>query len=74
MNCKKIKKLLQLYIDNTLTFGEKQMVEEHLKECPTRRAELEAFSSLKTLKSLYPRISLLFTGFREKKVMSKFLR
>jgi predicted anti-sigma-YlaC factor YlaD len=33
MNCKKTKKLLQLYIDNALTFGEKQMVEEHLKEC-----------------------------------------
>ena len=39
MNCKKIKKLLQLYIDNALTFGEKQLVEQHLEECSACREE-----------------------------------
>jgi len=46
MKCKKIKKLLQLYIDNALTFGEKEMFEEHLKKCFTCRAELKSLSSI----------------------------
>jgi len=69
VKCKKIKKLLQIYLDNASTFVEKEMVEEHLKKCPTCRAELKAFSSLvKMLKSL-PEISPL-PGFTEN-VMSK---
>jgi hypothetical protein len=39
MDCKKIKKLLQLYIDGALTFGEKQLVEQHLEECSACREE-----------------------------------
>ncbi|MHC2995209.1 MAG: zf-HC2 domain-containing protein [Candidatus Atribacteria bacterium] len=57
MNCKKIKKLLQLYIDNTLTFGEKQIVEKHLEKCSACRAELKSFSSaLRVVESL-PEVS-----------------
>lgn len=53
MRCKKIKKLLQLYIDNALTFGEKRMVEGHLKECSACRAELKSLSStVKMVESL----------------------
>jgi len=57
MNCKKIKKLLQLYLDDALTFGEKQMVEEHLKECPACRAELKSFSSIVQMVKSLPEVS-----------------
>jgi len=57
MNCKKTKKLLQLYIDDALTFGEKQQVEQHLEECSACRAELKSLSaSVKLIKSL-PEVS-----------------
>lgn len=69
VKCKKIKKLLQLYIDNALTFGEKQMVEEHLKECSTCRAELKSLSSIVKMIESLPEISPP-SGFTEK-VMSK---
>ncbi|GAH83212.1 unnamed protein product [marine sediment metagenome] len=53
VKCKKIKKLLQLYLDNALTFGEKQMVEKHLKECSACRAELKSLSPIvKMIESL----------------------
>jgi len=69
MNCKKIKKLLQLYIDNTLTFGEKQIVEKHLEKCSACRAELKSLSSaIQIIKSL-PEVSAP-TDFT-KKLMSK---
>ena len=59
MNKWNVKKLLQLYIDDALIFGEKQMVEEHLKECSTCRAELKSLSStVKIIESL-PQISPL---------------
>ena len=57
VECKQIKKLLQLYIDNDLTSYEKQMVEGHLKGCFACRTELNALSStVKMLKS-FPKIS-----------------
>ncbi|MBA7582540.1 hypothetical protein ES695_10375 [Candidatus Atribacteria bacterium 1244-E10-H5-B2] len=69
MNCKKIKKLLQLYIDEVLTFGERQPVEKHLETCPTCRAELKTLSSIVKMIESLPEISppLDFT----EKVMSK---
>ena len=57
MNCKKIKKLLQLYIDNSLTFGEKQLVEQHLKECSACRAELKSLSVMVRLVESLPKVS-----------------
>jgi len=57
MNCRKIKKLLQLYIDNTLTFGEKQIVEKHLEKCSECQAELKSlFTTVRLIKSL-PEVS-----------------
>jgi anti-sigma factor RsiW len=57
MNCKKIKNLLQLYIDDALTFGEKQLVKEHLEVCSACRTELKSLSaSVKLIKSL-PEVS-----------------
>jgi hypothetical protein len=57
MNCKKIKKLLKLYIDDSLTFGEKQLVEKHLEKCSECRAELKSLSAVvKLIKSL-PEVS-----------------
>jgi len=57
MNCKKIKNLLQLYIDNALTFGEKQLVERHLEKCSECRAELKSLSAgVRLIKSL-PEVS-----------------
>ena len=57
MNCKKIKKLLKLYIDDALTFGEKQLVEKHLEKCSECRAELKSlFAMARLIKSL-PEVS-----------------
>jgi len=72
VKCRKIKKLLQLYLDNALTSGEKQMVEGHLKECSTCQAELKSLSSIvKMIESLHE-ISPP-PDFTEK-VMSKILK
>lgn len=57
MNCKKIKKLLKLYLDDALTFGEKQLVEKHLEKCSECRAELnQLFATVRLIKSL-PEVS-----------------
>lgn len=69
MKCKNIKKLLQLYIDNALTFVEKQMVEEHLKKCSACRAKLKSLSSIVKMIESLPQISPP-PDFTEK-VMSK---
>jgi len=57
MSCKKVKKLLQLYIDDALTLGEKQQVKQHLEECSACRTELKSLSAtVKLIKSL-PEVS-----------------
>lgn len=57
MNCKKIKKLLKLYIDDALTFGEKQLVEQHLEKCSECRAELKSLSATVRLIKSLPEVS-----------------
>ncbi|GAI76281.1 unnamed protein product [marine sediment metagenome] len=57
MDCKKIKKLLQLYIDDALTFGEKQLVEQHLEECSACRTELKSLSATAKLIKSLPEVS-----------------
>ena len=57
MNCRKIKKLLQLYIDDSLTFGEKQLVEQHLEKCSECRAELKSLSAMIRLIKSLPKVS-----------------
>jgi hypothetical protein len=57
MDCKKIKKLLQLYIDDALTFGEKQQVEQHLEECSACRTELKSLSATAKLIKSLPEVS-----------------
>jgi hypothetical protein len=57
MNCRKIKKLLQLYIDNTLSFGEKQIVEKHLEKCSECQAELKLLSTMTRLIKSLPEVS-----------------
>jgi hypothetical protein len=57
MNCKKTKKLLQLYIDDSLTFGEKQLVEQHLEKCSECRAELKSLSAVVRLIKSLPEVS-----------------
>jgi len=69
MKCKKIRNLLQLYIDNTLTFGEKQIVEKHLEKCSECRAELKSLSATVRLIKSLPEVSTS-PDFTEK-LMSK---
>lgn len=57
MNCKKIKKLLKLYIDDALTFEEKQLVEKHLEKCSECRAELKSLSAVVRLIKSLPEVS-----------------
>ncbi len=57
MKCKKIKKLLKLYIDDVLTFGEKQIVEKHLEKCSECRAELKSLSAMVRLIKYLPEVS-----------------
>ena len=69
MKCKKIRNLLQLYIDNTLTFGEKQIVEKHLEKCSECQAELKSLSVMVRLIKSLPEVSTS-PDFTEK-LMSK---
>lgn len=57
MNCKKIKKLLKLYIDDALTFREKQLVEQHLEKCSECQAELKSLSAVVRLIKSLPEVS-----------------
>ena len=57
MKCKKIRNLLQLYIDEALTFGEKQIVEKHLEKCSECRAELKSLSAMLRLIKSLPEVS-----------------
>ena len=43
INHKKIKKLLPLYIDNELSKKEKDLIKEHLEECPECQTELKSY-------------------------------
>jgi len=69
MKCKKIKKLLKLYIDDALTFGERQLVEKHLEKCSECRAELRSLSTMVRLIKSLPKVSTP-PNFTEK-LMSK---
>ena len=55
MNCQKIRKLLNPYIDQVLDAESTQQVEEHLKSCPTCRDEYLRLKEMVTsLNSLLP--------------------
>jgi len=55
MNCKKIKKLINLYIDKTLDADTAQQVEEHLKTCSACREEyLKLKQVVSALNSISP--------------------
>lgn len=45
-DCKTVKPLLDLMVDDDLGSEEKAMAEEHLRTCPTCRAELELLQSI----------------------------
>jgi len=48
MNCQKIKKLLNLYIDKTLDADTAKQVDKHLKSCPTCNKEYQRLKKLVT--------------------------
>ena len=48
MNCQKIKKLLNPYIDQVLDAESAQQVEEHLKSCPTCNKEYQRLNKIIT--------------------------
>ncbi len=55
MNCQKIKKLLNLYIDKTLDADMTKQVDEHLKSCPACREEyLKLKQVVSALNSISP--------------------
>lgn len=55
MNCQKIKKLLNSYIDKTLDADTAQQVEEHLKSCPAcREMHLKLKQVVSALNSISP--------------------
>jgi len=57
MNCQKIKKLLNPYIDNAVEVNIAQQVEEHLKSCPACNKEYQRLKKLvTTLNSFSPKI------------------
>ncbi|PKP54815.1 hypothetical protein CVT91_18090 [Candidatus Atribacteria bacterium HGW-Atribacteria-1] len=57
MNCQKIKKLLNPYIDQALDASTVQQVEEHLKSCPACNKEYQRLKKLvTTLNSFSPKI------------------
>ena len=55
MNCQKIKKLLNSYIDQVLDVDTAQQVDKHLKSCPTCNKEYQSLKEIITsLNSLSP--------------------
>ena len=48
MNCQKIKKLLNPYIDKTLDSGMSKQVDEHLKSCPSCNKEYQSIKEVIT--------------------------
>ena len=57
MNCQKIKKLLNPYIDQALDASTVQQVDEHLKSCPACNKEYQRLKKLvTTLNSFSPKI------------------
>jgi len=48
MNCKKIKKLLNPYIDKTLDADVSKQIEEHLKSCPSCNKEYQSLKEIIT--------------------------
>ena len=57
MNCKKIKKLIQLYIDQEIDSEKTQLLEEHLKTCANCQKEVNTLTSLKKLISSQEKIT-----------------
>ncbi|MBA7511040.1 hypothetical protein ES705_03030 [subsurface metagenome] len=57
MNCQKIKKLLNPYIDQALDAETAQQVEEHLKSCPACRQEYRKLKEIATSLNSFPQVS-----------------
>jgi len=57
MNCHKIKKLINPYIDQTLETDTAQQVEEHLKSCPACREEYQKLKEIATSLNSFPQVS-----------------
>ncbi len=57
MNCQKIKKLLNLYIDQVLDAESTQTVEEHLKSCPTCQDEYLRLKEIVASLNFLPQVS-----------------
>ncbi|MBA7577063.1 hypothetical protein ES708_18909 [subsurface metagenome] len=57
MNCQKIKKLLNPYIDQALDAETAQQVEEHLKSCPACRQEYRRLKEIATSLNSFPQVS-----------------
>ncbi|HEC69542.1 MAG TPA: hypothetical protein ENI31_04595 [Candidatus Omnitrophica bacterium] len=57
MNCKKIKKLIQLYIDQEIDSEKTQVLKEHLKTCASCQREVNTLVSLKKLISSQEKIT-----------------
>ena len=57
MNCKKIKKLIQLYIDQEIDSEKIQVLKEHLKTCVSCQKEVNFLTSLKKLISSQEKIT-----------------
>jgi len=58
MNCQKIKKLINSYIDQTLETDTAQQVEDHLKSCPTCRQEYQRLKKIATFLNSFPQVSV----------------
>lgn len=58
MNCHKIKKLINPYIDQALEAETNRQIEEHLKSCPTCREEYQRLKELVTFFNSFPQINV----------------
>jgi len=58
MNCHKIKKLINPYIDQALETETAQQIEEHLKSCPACRQEYQRLKEIATSLNSFPQVSV----------------
>ncbi len=58
MNCHKIKKLINPYIDQALETETAQQIEGHLKSCPACRQEYQRLKEIATSLNSFPQVSV----------------
>lgn len=58
MNCKQIEALLSPYLDGMVESEDQSLIEEHLRQCPACREELQQLQALQVLLRSLPELEM----------------